>query len=239
MHASPRLRLAAASSLAALAALALAACGDTRDARLGAVGESCFQDADCRDELICEARVCAPLGASGNNSSSNNSASNNNPSNNNPSNNLPGDYLEQGCADLCDYFGTCGLDLDERCPRDCADELEGTTPSDFNRFLDCSFAVSCDELLQGGLERCFNDLPISQNNGSPPPVPDDRYESCDFFFDAALQLCDDDTATKLYEDCVFYAAPNLGERPFYEGINCANNTGRCDDLAECASAAWF
>ncbi len=236
MHASPRLRLAAASSLAALAALALAACGDTRAARLGAEGESCFQDADCRDELICEARACAPLGASANNSPGNNNPGNNNPGNNNPT---PGDYLSQGCADLCEYFGACGVDLDESCPLDCADGLEGTAQDDFNRFLDCSFAVSCDELLQGGLERCFNELPIGQNNGSPPPVPDDRYESCDFLFAAAVQLCDDDTGTKLYEDCVFYAAPNLGDRPFYQGINCANNTGRCDALVECISDAWY
>ncbi|MEO1269940.1 MAG: hypothetical protein AAFX99_17780, partial [Myxococcota bacterium] len=87
--------------------LSAMACGADTDTRLGAAGEECFDDFDCREPLVCLEATCAVEGSNSGTTTSNNistsNATNNSTSSNTSTNNgdIPVDR-EEGCVLVCE-----------------------------------------------------------------------------------------------------------------------------------------
>ena len=159
-----------------LGLVALAGCGPDTETQKGAPGEICFRDTDCRDDLICEQRICVPISDADNNGEANNGDENNGDTNNGVINN--GDPFNNGdvnnddpfnngddnngesnrrriCTELCAYVTRCfGDDLPIiECVDSCEQELPGDE-DDLEDFAECVFDLTCEE-LEREIERCL------------------------------------------------------------------------------------
>lgn len=111
--------------------LSAAACGDTREARLGASGEACLADADCRGELICEQRLCVDP--------------------------LLGVSYDADCEGVCQWIDACGL-VEDNCLSECRAETQGWTAEGADQAFACLLSLECGELGQVALTRECKDL---------------------------------------------------------------------------------
>lgn len=149
---------------ALLLAVTIASCVSDTDAKLGAQGEFCTSDSDCRIEFLCQCRLCQPLdiepgtcvlGDEGGDDDDDFILENND-SNNDGDNNVDVvDDLESLCEQLCERLDACfGDSLDDSCPQDCASDSEG-----FEEDIACLLTLSCEEFINGEDGRCFDDFP--------------------------------------------------------------------------------
>jgi hypothetical protein len=110
------------------AALAFPSCVAPENNKLGADGEACFTDTDCRDGLLCIQGLCRdeeeeePL------------------------------YT---CAQSCRYLSDCGIEQYAACLDACETTTAGWDAQDFNSFGDCLFSKTCDDLQEDQAESCF------------------------------------------------------------------------------------
>ena len=107
--------------LALLALLTLSlvpGCGDELAVKLGTEGELCVADNDCRDELICVRRECAPL-----------------------------TNFTSSCGGVCDYIDACNIS-EPGCVEDCQSESRNWTAPGKERVFQCLLDLSCGQLGQ-------------------------------------------------------------------------------------------
>lgn len=128
----PTLRGLVPTTRRALRALALCAaltgCVAPENNKLGADGEACFTDTDCRDGLLCIQGLCRD------------------------------DTAQEPlytCAQSCRYLSDCGVEQYAACLDACELTTAGWDTEDFNSFGDCLFSKTCQDLLEGQAESCF------------------------------------------------------------------------------------
>jgi hypothetical protein len=106
-----------------------AGCAEPGEARLGASGEVCQADNDCRQELLCVRQLCrAPEETP----------------------------LLYDCSQLCEYLEECNIEASDVCQEQCAEATEDWSAQEFNELGRCIFAQSCQALRQG--EQACQDL---------------------------------------------------------------------------------
>ena len=154
-------------------------CGGGDDL-LGAKGEACVIDDDCRQALVCDDRVCREgIGEDSNRSASNtsqggetsntsdsNSGSNTStptsgsnmtptdPLSNTPNPN-PDPMFSEVCENFCTLLPCIGFDSDN-CLEDCEDSI--ASDQDFAAFVECISDFDCEEIDEGEANACFDDF---------------------------------------------------------------------------------
>lgn len=114
--------------LALLGLFGSSGCVEPGDERLGASGELCAADKDCRQELLCIRQLCrAP----------------------------EEEPLLYNCAQLCDYLDECNIEASNTCQTQCDAVTQGWSNEDFNGLGRCIFAQSCEDLRVDG-DDCFD-----------------------------------------------------------------------------------
>ncbi len=157
-------------ALSALAALTTSCTGSRID-KLGAEGELCQIDNDCRSDFVCVCGTCQPLGTTAdicgggnvNNNDPNNDLNNdfnndnndfnndNNDFNNDFNNDNNDDFIFEACEDLCDFAEDCfGESVGDDCAEECGQQFQNNED-----ILECFLELSCEELFEDGGQQCF------------------------------------------------------------------------------------
>ena len=140
-------------SVSLLGVLALAGCGADDASRLGAEGESCFDDLDCREPLFCSSAVCT--GSSSGTSNGSTSETSNGSTTSTSNGDTNNGFI--GCGAICDVLVDCldgDLDPDE-CNSGCQVSVSEWTDDEVEDFTECVFESSCPEIIEGQLENCI------------------------------------------------------------------------------------
>jgi hypothetical protein len=102
-------------------------CVEGGEERLGADGEVCRADGDCREPLLCIRQLCR----------------------------AEEDELQlYQCDQVCAWLDQCGVESREVCQGECAEDTADWSAQEFNRFGRCLFGQSC-EALRAAPEGCF------------------------------------------------------------------------------------
>jgi hypothetical protein len=224
--------------LLALLCVPALACAPGSGSKLGAQGEICYQDDDCRPSLLCERNLCVSSDGddnSGNNGGSNNGGNNagnngfNNSFNNAGLNNV---VTSPTCETTCAHLDACRLTDPDSCVAECRDSLDNLPDRLAQDVLACIEDQSCDELQAGGAEGCVEgsipDDPDPGNNLDPIEL-EKRYAFCDEFSRNSVGAC-----PEVYEYVVnvcFDRAEQYDEQRFYELQNCFNDV--CEAVYDC------
>ncbi len=179
--------LTAAGALAGL--LSLTSCAADLDDRLGAEGEACFADTDCRLELVCARALCVPIGegelpcgdrcpasecvdgqCQGDEPLCGDGVCDDEERGSCPSDCSTQEELT--CDQVCEVLAECVDQDPQDCTFDCKDSTENLDADERQEIFECLVALDCEDFFNGGAERCVGDIDGTEPAPDPTPPPD-------------------------------------------------------------------